>query len=140
MFISNNETAGKERNKLCREIVVAIRGLIKKPSIDDEMKDMVAFIATSLLKISNTIDETVTAWEKRDYWIKAERFRQEWSWTESSGKKMLAALKNEDFTSIATQIPAIIQKLESVKVPEKNRIGAPWNGAFANINMNIDNI
>ncbi len=27
-----------------------------------------------------TVDESVTAWEKRGYWLKSERFLRDWEW------------------------------------------------------------
>ncbi len=129
-FISNTETVGKERNKLCKEIVVSIRELLKQKSPDELTKDLAAFIALSLLRIHETIDISVEAWEKRDYWIKAERFRHEWQWTLPMGNKLCNAVKNDDLAVIAVSVAELAQKLESVHVGEKHRLGQPWVGAY----------
>ncbi len=43
---------------------------------------MGAFIFAHLKAISNSVDQTALAWEKRDYWVKADTFRRQWSWVE----------------------------------------------------------
>lgn len=132
-FISTTETAGKERNKLCKEMVITIRELIKPGIQEEDMKDMAAFIAISLLRIHETIDLSVEAWEKRDYWIKAERFRQEWDWTKSAGLKIKQALINDDLPVLAMATADLAQRLSNIKVSEKHRMGMPWIGAFAKL-------
>jgi hypothetical protein len=47
---------------------------------DHETKDMVAFIILALKEISSGIDQSVAAWEKRGYWVKADKYRLEWQW------------------------------------------------------------
>ena len=132
-FISTTETAGKERNKLCKEIVITVRELLKPNITEADIKDMTAFVALSLLRIHETIDLSVEAWEKRDYWIKAERFRQEWDWTKAMGLKIKQAAANNDLPVLAITTADLAQKLSSIKVSEKHRLGTPWAGAFTKL-------
>ena len=37
--------------------------------IDDDAKDMAATIVYALREIEGGVEQTVTAWEKRDYWM-----------------------------------------------------------------------
>jgi hypothetical protein len=122
------ESAGKERNQLLKAIVAALRELARQKDTGDEAYDLVSFIILSLETISNSIDVSVKAWEKRDYWVKADRFRMEWSWTGVISDKLLIALENEDWGSIAEQSAFIGQKLRKIIVSDKNRIGSPWKG------------
>jgi hypothetical protein len=69
--IINPESAGKERTQLSKAIVLAVRELAKQTDITNEAKDLAAFIALSLKSISDGIDVSVAAWEKRGYWVKA---------------------------------------------------------------------
>ena len=41
------------------------------------------------------IDSSVAAWEKRGYWVKADRFRMEWAWAGSLAEKMRTAMRKE---------------------------------------------
>ena len=38
--------------------------------------------------IDESIEQSVAAWEKRGYWLKADRFRQEWRWAGDLGRRM----------------------------------------------------
>ena len=97
--VINPEGVGKLRNQLCRQIIIAIRTLMQQEEITLQSKDIAAFIGLSLIELYKTIDVTVTPWEKRGYWVKADRFRMEWEWTEAYAKKMYSALMNVIFHS-----------------------------------------
>ena len=81
--VINPETAGKQRKLLLRSVVVAIRELMKQESQDDLSRDLASFIAITLMKIYETVNVSVAAWENRNYWVKADRYRMEWVWTEN---------------------------------------------------------
>ena len=139
--VINPDSAGKERTRLTKAIVIAIRELAKQsdPSTSSgrgqiaEARDLAAFIALALQTIANGIDVSVAAWEKRDYWVKADRFRMEWAWAAPMGEKMRAAVLDEDWGSVAMLSAQIAQKLQKVKVSEKHRMGRPWVGAWEQI-------
>ncbi|MCL4562539.1 MAG: hypothetical protein M1281_18245 [Chloroflexi bacterium] len=134
--VINTESAGKDRNRLSRSVVLAIRELAKQNTIDDQSRDLAAFIALALLEIARTIDESVQAWEKRGYWVKAERFRMEWDWTERLGHAMEEALRKDDWGGVAQDAAQVAQKLNTVKVTEHNRLGKPWVGAWQGFSKN----
>src|SRR3954468_10908821 len=78
--IINPDSAGKERTQLTKGIILSIRELAKQADPGPESRDMAAFIALALTVISESIDISVAAWEKRGYWVKADKFRMEWLW------------------------------------------------------------
>ncbi len=123
-------SAGKDRLLLEKGIVVAIRELVKQTDMDKTTYDLVAYIALSLLGIGNTIDESVAAWEKRGYWVKADRYRMEWNWTSNNGNELLDTLQKGDWENVAKLIAQITQKMSKVKVSQRNRLGSPWIGAW----------
>ncbi len=131
--IINTESAGKNRNLLVKSVVVALRELLKQTETGDETRDITAFISIALQSISGTVDESVAAWEKRGYWVKAERFRMDWEWTGHYSKSYKEALLKEDWAAVASLAARTGQKLSSVKVAEKNRIGSPWIGAYQHL-------
>ncbi len=130
MTIINPESAGKERTQLCKGIVLAIRELAKQSAPGAESRDMAAFIAVALAKISDGIDVSVAAWEKRGYWVKADRFRMEWLWAGLYAEKMKAAVISDDWTSVAITMTQVAQKLSKVEVAAGHRLGKPWLGAW----------
>ncbi|MBC7239066.1 MAG: hypothetical protein H5T71_03080, partial [Chloroflexi bacterium] len=78
--VINTASPGKERGQLRRTCAEVLRHLMFKRTLDDETKDMAAVLVYALEGIAETVDVTVEAWEKRDYFIKADRFRLEWEW------------------------------------------------------------
>jgi len=128
--VINPESAGKDRTRLTKAVVLAVRELAKQNEVTDEARDLAAFISLALKTISEGIDVSVLAWEKRDYWIKADRFRMEWAWTGQYADKIKVAIFTEDWGTIALTIPQIAQKLSKVSVSENHRLGKPWVGAF----------
>ncbi len=128
--VINPDSSGKERTKLTKSIVKAIRHLMSQTQPDKQTKDLAAFIAIGLRSIYETVDVSVEAWEKRGYWVKADRFRLDWEWTASYGEQMKKATLDEDWAVVATVAAKTAQKLNNIKIAEKNRIGEPWHGAY----------
>ena len=128
--VINPDSAGKERTRLTKAIVISIRELAKQSNPGKEARDLAAFIALALLAIADGIDVSVAAWEKRDYWVKADRFRMDWAWAGQMGEKMKSAILAEDWGSVAMLSAQIAQKLYKVKVSEKHKMGTPWVGSW----------
>ena len=128
--VINPDSAGKERNRLTKAIVIAIRELAKQSDPSNEARDLASFIAIALNTIAEGIDVSVTAWEKRNYWVKADRFRMDWAWAGQVGEKMKQAVLNDDWAGVAMLSAQIAQKLHKVKVSENHRMGKPWVGAW----------
>jgi len=128
--VINPESAGKDRTRLTKAIVLAVRELAKQKDITDEAKDLVAFISLALKTISDGIDASVAAWEKRDYWVKADKFRMEWMWSGLYADKMKVAIFTNDWGTIAMMMPQIAQKFNKIEVSDNHRLGKPWVGAY----------
>lgn len=128
--VINPEGVGKERTRLTKAIVLSIRELMQQKEPDQKTRDLAAFIAMALQAVADTIDQTVTAWEKRDYWIKADRFRMEWSWSQRLGDTMRQAVLEENWALVAATAAQVAEKLQKVKVSKRHRMGTPWEGAW----------
>jgi hypothetical protein len=124
------EGTGIERTRLCKSIVVALRELMKQKEPDAHSYDLVAYIGLALLQIDANVEKTVIAWEKKDYWLKADKFRMQWSWAKGTGEKICSALEKNDWATIAMQSAVTGQKLNTIKVSDKHRLGTPWVGAW----------
>jgi hypothetical protein len=128
--VINPESAGKERTQLSKAIVLAVRELAKQTDVTSEAKDLAAFIALALKNISEGIDISVAAWEKRGYWVKADRFRMDWIWTGQYADKMKVAIFTGDWGTVAMLSAQIAQKFGKIVISENHRLGKPWVGAF----------
>ena len=128
--VINPDSAGKERTRLTKGIVLAIRELAQQSEPGTEARDLAAFITMALSVISGTIDVSVAAWEKRDYWVKADKFRMEWAWSGQYAEKMKIAILKDDWASVAQVAAQTAQKLSKVTVPAGHRLGRPWLGAW----------
>lgn len=128
--VINLDGSGKERNRLTRSVVLALRELSRQNSIDMNTLDLAAFIALALEGIYSSIDSSVTAWEKRGYWIKADRFRLEWNWSGSLAREMKEAALNNDWGRVAAVAAQIAVRLNKISIPERHRLGKPWVGAW----------
>jgi hypothetical protein len=128
--VINPDSVGKERTRLTKSIVLCIREMAKMSEVTPEAKDMASFIALALQSISDGIDVSVAAWEKRDYWVKADKFRMEWMWASLSAAKMKDAVLSDDWAAIAMLMPHIASKFGSIVVSDNHRLGKPWAGAY----------
>lgn len=131
--IYSPDSAGKERTRLSKTIVLALRELMKQTEPNQTTKDLTAYVVLALEEIAGNIDSSVEAWEKRGYWVKADKFRLEWEWAGITAGKLRTALENEDWGSVAMASARIAQKLNKVTIPERHRLGTPWVGASANL-------
>lgn len=134
MPLINPESAGKQRMQLTKSIVVAVRELARQTGPGPASRDLAAFIALALQAIAEGIDVSVAAWEKRGYWVKADRFRMDWSWTGQYASKMKDAVLSDDWGTIAMLSMQTAQKLGKVQVSDNHRLGKPWAGAFEQLN------
>ncbi len=128
--VINTESAGKDRTHLVRVIVLTIRELAQQREPGKDARDMAAFISLALGKIFQTIEPTVSAWEKRGYWVKADKFRLEWTWAEDYSQKMRDAVMKDDWLTVSQISTRTAQKLGSITIPLGHRLGTPWVGAW----------
>lgn len=130
--VINPDSVGKQRNKLVRLIALTVRELLSQPEPNDETRDMAIFIILSLDSIADSIDPSVEAWEKRGYWVKADRFRMEWIWAKKMADEMREALFVEDWGAVAMCAVQIAQKpqIGSITISPKHRMGTPWVGSW----------
>lgn len=128
--VINPDGVGKDRTRLVKGTVLAMRELMRQTQPDDTSRDLAAFIALALLEIAATIDVSVLAWEKKGYWVKADRFRMEWDWSGKLGEQMRQAVLKDDWASVAMVSVQVAGKLMNTKIPEHHRLGTPWVGAY----------
>lgn len=129
----NPDGVGKQRDRLMKAVTLSLRTMATRAAIDAETKDMVAFIALALNEIHDTIDVTCAAWEKRDYWLKADQFRREWGWAGRTGAKLERVVLGDEWHNLPALMVELSKHLEKVVLPKRNTLGTPWNGALAKL-------
>jgi hypothetical protein len=128
--ITNVESGTTLRNRLNRFIVLSIRTLMQQPAPNQLSLDLAAFVVLALEKIQESVESSALAWEKRDYWLKADRFRMEWQWVGELCKRSAVNLMQQDWALLAADLALVAQHLNHVEIRPNNRIGEPWNGAW----------
>jgi hypothetical protein len=131
--VYNPDSAGKDRNRLSKTIVLALRELMKQPEPNAESRDIAAYVVLALEEISKNIDVSVEAWEKRGYWVKADRFRLDWEWSGKVSKELQKALIAEDWGNVAMTAVKIGGKFNKLTIAEHHRLGIPWIGAYTQL-------
>jgi hypothetical protein len=132
--IINPNSGGKDRKFLAKGIVLAIRELSRQDGTGIESRDMAAFISLALGTISESIEASVVPWEKRGYWVKADKFRIEWAWCKKYAEEFAQALLDDDWGIIAQLFALTAQKLSDITVSDGHRLGQPWVGAWNELN------
>jgi hypothetical protein len=128
--VINPQGAGKERTQLIRSVILALRELMGQKEINSRTRDLAAFIALALLAVNDTVETSVGAWEKRDYWLKADRFRQEWAWAGRLGENLRQAVLADDWALVAQIAAAIAEKVKDIDIPKRQRQDNFWVGAW----------
>jgi hypothetical protein len=128
--VIKTENLATERNRLMKAMAIALRELVKQGDFGDEARDLAGFIVLALEAIRDSVERSVLPWEKRDYWLKADRFRMEWAWVEPLAKDMRKSLLDDEPAGIAAAAASLSSRLRDVQVPAKHRLGTPWVGAW----------
>lgn len=131
--VINPDGVGKQRDRLMRAVTLALRALASRSQVDAETRDLVAFIALALNEIHATIDVTCAAWEKRDYWLKADQFRREWAWAGRTAEKVERIVLGDEWQNLPALMVELSKHLDKVNLPKRNTLGTPWVGAYAKL-------
>lgn len=123
-------TPTQQRNAIRRSIAEILRRLMEKKSIDDETKDMLAFIVVGLRSMNDSIDSSATAWEKRDYYIKADQLRREWLWLPDTADRLEAILRSNDWATAPLELAGLAARFSDIKVATFTKSPALWQGAY----------
>lgn len=129
-IIHTQGTPSTQRHRLRRTVAEALRRLMDKPQVDDESKDLIALIVFSLRAIRENVDSSAAAWEKRDYYIKAERFRNGWRWIGPMERLLTAALLDEQWDELPPLFAQLLQQFQDITVNRFTRDADLWAGAY----------
>jgi hypothetical protein len=123
-------TPTQQRNAIRRAIAEILRRLLDKKTIDDETKDMLAFIVVGLRSMDQSIDQSASAWEKRDYYLKADQFRREWLWLPGTAQRLEEILRSNDWATAPIELAGLAARFSDIKVTTYTKSPALWQGAY----------
>jgi hypothetical protein len=128
--VVNINNPGKIRSRLMRTSAELLRHLSQKATLDEEAKDMAAAVMLCLRGIEEGIESSAEAWEKRDYWIKAEQLRQRWAWAGDSATRLEHLIRSDDWDSLPTVMAGLFGHFAEIKVTKMTRDSNEWQGAY----------
>lgn len=131
--VINTNSPTKIRNYQRRTIAEMLTQLGQKQTVDEEAKDMVATIVFALRTLYDLAEETASAWEKRDYWMKAERFLRQWEWTKGMAANLEDVLREEAWDLLPQLMMDLFAQFSDVQVKSMTRKPDEWQGAYARL-------
>ncbi|MCC6904226.1 MAG: hypothetical protein IT326_00185 [Anaerolineae bacterium] len=127
--VVNLNSPGKLRSQVMRTAGEIMRRLSQKTTVDDEVRDMSAFLVYCFREIDEGVNESVQAWEKRDYWLKAERFRTKWSWAPGAARELEKIVLQEKWELLPALLVRLLPYFDEVTIARFTRNPSLWWGA-----------
>lgn len=128
--VVNVNNPAKQRNQLMRTAAELLRHLSQKQKLDDEAMDMAALLVYCLREIDDGIEASAQAWEKRDYWIKAEQLRQRWVWTGNASARLENLIRSEAWERLPAVLVELFPHFSDIKITKFTRNASEWQGAY----------
>lgn len=131
--IINVNGPGPRRNQARRTIAESLRRLRDKPKLDTEAKDLAAAIALALREIAATVEESATAWDDRNYYLKADKFRRDWMWADQSAQEMTVILRENRWDSLPPALAKLLPHVADITITKFTRPPESWAGCYARL-------
>jgi hypothetical protein len=128
--VINTSSPGKIRNRLRRTIAELLRHLMFKRQLDEDTKDMAAAVVFALRGIHETTETTTAAWEKRDYYLKADRFRLDWEWVPVAAERLEAIIRNDRWEQLPEALAALAPHFADVRIIKMTRPPSTWRASY----------
>lgn len=128
--VVNPDNAGKKRTQNMRSCAEILRHLSQKSEVDDEARDMLATLVFMLREIDEGLEESAAAWEKRDYWMKAEQLRQKWVWVGMAGQRLEMVIRGEKWDEVPAQIVKLLPNFSDINITKMTRNADLWQGKY----------
>ncbi len=124
------DSTGTQRARLRRTVAEVLKRLMAKPELDEEARDLAALIVYVLREIAEGVEKSAGAWDKRHYYIKADRLRAEWDWTDRFSERMTNLLLAGDWSRVPVALAQLAPRFADVNVVKLTRSSALWEGAY----------
>jgi hypothetical protein len=130
MGVINTDSTGKQRNQTMRTVAEILRRLSQKQVVDDEVRNMTAMLVYCLREIEAGIEQSATAWEKRDYWVKSEELRQRWMWVGDMADQLRSMIYSEQWTLLPPIMLKLLPRVADIKITKMTRDVTLWDGVY----------
>lgn len=128
--VINTDSTGKQRNQTMRTVAEILRRLSQKQVVDDEVRNMTAMLVFCFREIEAGIDQSATAWEKRDYWVKSEELRQRWMWVGDMADQLRNMIYSEQWTLLPPIMLKLLPRVADIKITKMTRDVSLWDGVY----------
>ena len=128
--VISTDSVGKRRRQLRRTIAEALRRLATKRTFDQESQDLAALIVFSLRRLEEGVEQTTTAWEKRNYFLKADRFRLQWEWLDKTAYALESALLLQQSHQVPEILATLFSRFGDITVSRYTRSAELWEGCY----------
>lgn len=129
--VINSDSPLQNRTRLLKLISNSLIIISEGKSSGNDINDLIAFIILSLTEMEKTINQTTAPWERRDYWIKADQFRNEWKWVSEIRAQLLQSKTARGWEKVPPGINELAEKVKMVE-PSKRMQGKEfWKGAYS---------
>lgn len=128
--VINTNSPGKIRSQHRRTIAEILRHLMFKRGLDEETKDMAAALVFSLRAIDDTVEQTVEAWEKRNYYIKADRFRLQWEWAGPAADRLEDIVRADAWERLPVELAALAPRFADARILKMTRKPETWESSY----------
>lgn len=126
--VINPDNAAKYRNQNMRLGAEILAQLVKKAEIDAEAKDMLAALVYAFREIEDGVEESMVAWEKRNYWNKVEQFRAQWIWVGAMAAKLEKVIRDEAWDQLPAIIVTLMPRFADITITKFTRKQDAWEG------------
>ena len=128
--VINTADPGKQRSQCRRTIAEVLRHLMFKRQLDEEAKDMAAALVFALRGIAESVEATTEAWEKRDYFLKADRFRMEWEWVTPAAERLQALILGSQWEGLPQELAALAPHFADIRISKMTRDQSAWKASY----------
>ncbi len=128
--VINTDSTGKQRSQIMRTVAEILRRLSQKQVVDDDVRNMTAMLVYLFREIEAGIDQSATAWEKRDYWVKSEELRQRWMWVGDMADQLRAMIYSEQWTLLPPIMLKLLPRVADIKITKMTRNESLWEGVY----------
>jgi hypothetical protein len=126
----NTQSPGRLRHRARRTAAEILRHLMCKHALDDESKDMAATLVFCLREINDTVQTTVDAWENRNYYVKADRFRAEWEWVLPAAKRLKTLILEDQWENLPLELGKLVPHFGDIRIVKMTRPDSTWKSGY----------
>lgn len=107
----------RQRAATLKRIAALIRDYSHTNGSHKDIRELSELLIAGLEEIQESVNRTASAWEKRDYWLKADGFRRQWRWVDEMIAGMTKAFRADDRPSLQTHILELKRRMETSTSP-----------------------